>query len=122
MHNICADCVVSSEDDRFGSNLSLTPDGGGMGKEDRVMQVLEILANSECALPPVVIFRNAKIKGATFERRSVTNYLQELHGRGLVVKVDPESLENGNIVEIQLSEDGYYIATEEGREFLENED
>lgn len=89
-----------------------------MGKEDRKEQVLRILAESGFALPPVVIFRNAKLRGAAFERRSVNNYLDELLEEGKVVRVDSKSLDRGDVVEVERSTSGYFMATEKGRDVL----
>jgi len=92
-----------------------------VSKEDRVRQVLRVLVESGFALPPVAIFRNAKIRGATFERRSVNNYLDQLQEERKVKIVDPEELDNGRIVEVE-SKPGYYMATEEGVESIEEYD
>lgn len=89
-----------------------------VGKEDRMLRVLKVLADSACAMPPSVIFRNAKLRGADFERRSVNNYLSELHDRGLVVKVKPQALEDRRIEEIDLAEEGYFMAAESAEEYL----
>jgi len=89
-----------------------------MGKEDRKMRVLGVLVESELALPAVVIFRNAKLRGADFERNSTNNYLRELHEEGYVRKIDPGALETGEIKEIDLSDEGYFIATESGHDRL----
>ncbi|MFD1588464.1 hypothetical protein ACFR9U_15905 [Halorientalis brevis] len=85
-----------------------------MGKEDRKRLILKVLADGGFALPPVVIFRNAKLRGATFERRSVNNYLTELTEEGLVQKIDAEALDEGEIKEVDLSDEGYFIATDDG--------
>ena len=65
--------------------------------------VLGLLVESGLDLPPEVIFRNLKQRGATFERRSVDNYLSELREEGYVTKTDTKK--------------GYYSATEKGRNF-----
>ena len=64
--------------------------------------VLGLLVESGLELPPAVIFDNLKKRGATFERRSVDNYLQELREDGLVERTDESK--------------GYNKATEKGRE------
>ncbi|MFW5900151.1 MAG: hypothetical protein ACOCTH_00025 [Halodesulfurarchaeum sp.] len=92
-----------------------------MGREDRVRRILRLLVETECALPAVAVFRNAKIRGADFERRSVDNYLRDLHDRGHVRKVDPTALDSGEVVEIPLDEEGWFIATGEGRDALSTE-
>lgn len=78
-----------------------------MGKEERKRQVLGLLVESGLALPPAVIFYNSKRQGATFERRSVDNYLDELVESGFVEKEDTKR--------------GYYIATDRGIDFYLNE-
>jgi len=90
-----------------------------MGKEDRKMQVLSVLVESELALPTIVIFRNAKFRGATFERNSTINYLSELYEDGLVTKVDPKKLEEREMKKIPTGQEGYYVATKAGHERLE---
>lgn len=72
-------------------------------------------------MPTAVVFRNAKYRGADFERRVVDSYLEELHEEGLIIKIKPEALEDREVVEIPLSEEGYYLATEAGREVIEGE-
>lgn len=91
----------------------------GMGKEDRKRQVLKILVDSDFALPPIVIFRNAKLRGATFERRSVNNYLRELAEEGKIEKVAPAPLDDGSVEPVPLSDEGYFIATDLGRDEFE---
>ena len=59
-----------------------------MGKEERKAQVLEMLARSNLALTPYVLFRNLKMNGATFERRTLANYLSELQEEGRVEKLE----------------------------------
>ena len=77
-----------------------------MGKEERKRVVLRLLVESGLALPPAVIFYNAKKKGATFERRSVDNYLNELVVADYVVREDKKR--------------GYYSATADGRDYYYN--
>jgi Fe2+ or Zn2+ uptake regulation protein len=59
-----------------------------MGKEERKEQVLAVLADSGLALTPYVLYRNLKMRGATFERRSLGNYLPELVDEGRVERID----------------------------------
>lgn len=58
-----------------------------MAKEERKQQVLKLLGESGLALTPYVIFRNLKMRGATFERRTLTNYLNELLEEGRIQKI-----------------------------------
>jgi len=77
-----------------------------MGKEERKEQVLRILDESGLALTPYVLFRNAKMRGATFERRTLSNYLSELVDEGRVEKI------------IQDDETNLYRITEKGSDSL----
>lgn len=79
-----------------------------MGKEDRLKAVLGLLVEKDMHLPPNVIFHNLKERGATFERRSVNRYLKELLEEGYVDRV-PDT-------------DGFYRATEAGREYYFNDE
>lgn len=90
-----------------------------MGKEDRKRRVLSLLAETRLALPPAVIFRNVKFRGADFERRSVNNYLSELADEGLVMKIDPDAMEDERVEEIPTAQEGYFIATDAGVDSLE---
>lgn len=110
--------VMIHNPDKFVAIINENTDNGIMGKEDRKMQVLELLVESELALPPVVIFRNAKLRGATFERNTTNNYLNELADEGLIQKIDAKALNSGNIEKIETSQEGYFIATEKGHERL----
>lgn len=89
-----------------GDDFAPDGDNDGMGKEERKRQVLSILVESGLDLPPAVIFHNCKKRGATFERRSVNNYLDELVESGYVEKV-PDTR-------------GYYTATSDGQDYYFN--
>ena len=93
-----------------------------VAREERLRLVLEYLVETESALPPAAIFRNLKLRGATFERRSVTYFLADLHDRGLVEKVDTTALESGRVVAVGQGEPGYWVATEAGRQLVEQDD
>lgn len=70
--------------------MSDSPEWEGMSKEDRKNQVLVLLKESGLALTPYVIFRNIRMRGATFERRTLSNYLSELLDEGRVQKISTE--------------------------------
>ena len=89
-------------------------DRANVAREERIQLVLAYLVESDSALPPAAIFRNLKLRGATFERRSVTTFLAELHERGLVQKVDMDALDEGRIEVVDTDEQGYWMATDEG--------
>lgn len=112
------DCTLQCEVDKFGTDIGDRTANGGMGKEDRKRRVLSLLVETDLALPPAVIFRNVKFRGADFERRSVNNYLGELAEEGLITKVDPKSLESGELEEVPMSDEGYFVATDRGSEYL----
>lgn len=76
-----------------------------MGKEERKAQVLVLLDESDLALTPYVLFRNLKMRGATFERRTLGNYLAELVEEGRIEKLDVEG-------------DPLYQITDDGRKSL----
>lgn len=89
--------------DNSDANNTNSGEDGGMGKEERVRQVLGLLVETGLDLPPNVILHNCKERGATFERRTVNRYLRELLDKGYVEKV------NGT--------DGFYRATPKGRDY-----
>lgn len=93
-----------------------------VAREERLRLVLKYLVETESALPPAVIFRNLKLRGATFERRSVTYFLGDLHERGLAEKVDTGALESGRVVAADHGEPGYWMATDAGRQLVEQDD
>jgi repressor of nif and glnA expression len=99
-------CIGNNMSDNSGGDFAPDGDNDSMGKEERMRQVLAILVESGLDLPPAVIFHNCKKRGATFERRSVNNYLDELQESGYVEKI-PDTK-------------GYYTATDEGREYYYN--
>ena len=80
-----------------------------MGKQDRKLRTLEILVKSDLALTPQVLFMNLKLSGATFERRSVGTYLNEMQADGYVEEID---INNRFTL---------YRATERGREWFEEQ-
>lgn len=92
------------------TNKPMSPpsDGSRMTKEERRDKALQLLADSDVALTPYVLFRNLKMRGATFERRSVSNYLEELMELEYVERVE------------QPGHDLYRI-TDRGREYLAGE-
>ena len=90
--------------------LQLPAESEGMGVEDRRAVVLGLLEESGVAMRSTDIARNCKLRGATFEHRSVKNYLTHWRERGQVLKVDPHALSDGEIVEIPSGERGHWIA------------
>jgi hypothetical protein len=95
-------------------NAAVKPDGrkpGDMAPEDRRQFVLEVLEASGVAMRPVDVFRNCKLRGGTFERRSTVTYLNQLVDSGEVLKVESEALNDGEIVTVEdRDERGHFIA------------
>lgn len=103
MGEVKQECCIYCNMTRFEVNLPTETDGSGMGKEERKRMVLGLLVESGLELPPAVIFHNLKERGATFERRSVDNYLDELRDEGLIERTNEAK--------------GYNRATEKGRKY-----
>lgn len=80
-----------------------------MSKEERKAQALKLLDESDMAVTPYVLFRNLKMRGATFERRTLGTYLSEFVEEGFVEKIDVDG-------------DPLYQITDEGRDFVRNYD
>jgi hypothetical protein len=91
-----------------------------MSKEDRKEQLLEVLVDMGGALPPSVLWRNARFRGARFARRTTTEYLRELREEGYVNRVDPAALEDRRIETMDGDGDGYWLPTDAGRQRIEN--
>ena len=89
---------------------------GSMPKADREEVVLRLLAEIDEPLPPLLIYRILRVRGATFGRRSVLRYCSELGERGELLKIDPAEMENGDLEQIDPSEKGYWMISEAGRE------
>ncbi|SDJ32917.1 hypothetical protein SAMN05216226_102153 [Halovenus aranensis] len=92
-----------------------------MAKEDRQQQVLQFLAEYDLALPPRAIYRNLRLHyNITFGYSSVDNYLDEFVEEGLCDRVDPEKLEERELVSLPSGRThrAYYIITEKGRDKL----
>lgn len=90
-----------------------------MSKAERKRVLLEFLAEHSLALPPAAIHRNLRLhERLVISDSTVENYLEEFVDEGLVMRVDPESLEERNVVSLSPDSGGraYYLITEEGRE------
>jgi hypothetical protein len=112
-------CELSSENDSFGEYKAVTEDSEDMAKEDRVAQLLEVMADVGSPLPSKALYLNARLRGARFSRRTVDGYLAELRDRGLVRRVDPDAMENGDLVD--AGDDvyrAYWIISEDGLEHI----
>jgi Fe2+ or Zn2+ uptake regulation protein len=71
-------------------------------------RVLELLVESELALPPTPIYENLRMDGATFSKRTVHRKLKRLQDADLVERVVPEK--------------GYYRATDAGHEYVDGDE
>ena len=90
-----------------------------MGQQERREFVLRVLEESGVALKSVDVFRNCKLRGATFERRTTKNYLSTLVESGDVLKIDSAALDDGEIVEIPTKDRGHFIAASVAAELRE---
>lgn len=92
-----------------------------MTKEDRRLVVLGFMAHHDLALPPRAIYRNLRFKHEiTFSYSSVDNYLDEFAKEGLMRRVRPEPLANGEVVDAGQGkgERAYYLITETGKAYF----
>ena len=98
---------TATDEEESGGDMSQGGNDVIMGKEERQRRVLQLLVETGLRLPPKVIYRNCRHRGAEFSRRSVDNYLSELQEMGYV--------------EIVAEQEGYYAATDAGREYFYRE-
>lgn len=110
------DCTLSRQYDRNAGLKFAAEDTDLMPKSDRENAVLSLLAEIGEPLPPVLIYRILRVRGATFGRRSVMRYCSELGERGDLLKIDPEAMNDGELLEQTGSQKGYWMITEQGRE------
>jgi hypothetical protein len=96
-----------------------------MTKEERQDVVLRFMAEHGLALPPRLVYRNLKVtEGITFGPRTVENYIREFEKDGLVARVDPSALDEGDVETLDTHENGrraYYMITEDGRDRILSE-
>ena len=81
-----------------------------MGPSDRRARVLAVLEQSGVAMKGVDVWRNCKVRGATFERRTTKYYLAQLLEDGQVVKVDGSAMEGAELERVDSSERGHFMA------------
>ncbi|MDB2226186.1 hypothetical protein PM023_16185 [Halorubrum ezzemoulense] len=93
-----------------------------MGQQDRRDFVLAVLEDSGVAMKPVDVFRNCKLRGGRFERRTTKSYLSELVESGDVLKIDSGALNDGRIVEIPTEDRGHFIAASVARQYAPDDD
>ena len=87
-----------------------------MPKPEREKGVLAPLDEIGEPLPPKLVYRILRVRGATFGRRSVMRYCSELAERGQLVRIDPDGMDEG---ELRVADDpgkrAYYMITDAGR-------
>ncbi len=114
------DCITSQQSDNSAEVKQDGADSGRMAPRDRRAQLLAVLEASGTAMRGVDVWRTAKLHGATFERRTATNYLGQLLESGDVLKVDSDALGDGDLVEIDRGERGHFIAASVAAELRES--
>ena len=90
--------------------------GTDMPKDDREEALLAIFAELSVPLPPVLVYRILRVRGATFGKRTVMRYCSDLAAEGLRRRVDPAAMEDGRLEPISSEQKGYYLITEQGRD------
>jgi|GEM_PF-6499018 len=92
-----------------------------MTKEDRRKLVLEFMSEYPLAFSPLLLYRNLRLhRRATFTIDSLRNYLEEFAEEGLVTRVEKEPLDEGKVVEADPGSRAYYLITDDGVEYLED--
>ena len=98
--------------------MNLPDNPSDMGKRERKLQVLGFLAEKGVALPPKAIYRNLRLlEEITFSERSVENYLDEFVDEGLVMRIDPDSMEDAEVSKMPPDVNqrrAYYMITDDG--------
>jgi DNA-binding PadR family transcriptional regulator len=85
--------------------------------------ILRFLADHQLALPQMVIFRNLKFHHEiTFSYSTVDNKLDKSAEEGLVQRIDPEKLRDGELVDLPGGKENrsYYIITDKGRKYVQS--
>ena len=114
-------CMITQDSQCSGGVKNDGGQNGGMGKEERRARILAVLEDTGCAMKGVDVWRNAKLRGAEFERRTTANYLTELMETGDVVKVDTDDLDSGTLTKIDRSERGHFMAASAYEELHDSE-
>ena len=91
-----------------------------MSKKDREEAVLSLLAEIGEPLPPVLIYRILRVRGATFGERSVHRYCADLGAAGDLRKIGPDAMADGELRELPPGESGYWMISEQGRKRIDN--
>lgn len=111
------DCPTSKDSYKNAGNIATADKSGNMARDDRLQFVLAVLEDSGAAMKSIDVFRNCKLRGATFEHRTTKNYLTALIESGDVLKVDSQALGDGEIIEIETGERGHFIAASVAAEY-----
>lgn len=100
----------------------MAPNVPNMGKDDRKRVVLEFMEEHPLAMNPKHIYRNLKlIRNITFSVNSVRRYLTEFVEEGFVIRIDPQKLDEGDLVVAGEGDEAYYIISDDGRNHIRNE-
>ncbi|MBX0296671.1 hypothetical protein [Haloarcula nitratireducens] len=104
-----------------GENMPLGPENGDMVKSERKDLILQFMGEYPLAMPPVLIYRNLRLhRNLRVGKETVKNYLQELVEEGLVLRIDKNALDDGEIREADPDDRAYYIISEEGKDEIED--
>lgn len=101
----------------FATDTSHLSDGENMSKQERKLELLRFLSEYDLALPPRAIHRNIRLHRRMFiSEGTVDNYIEELLSEGYITRVDPDALGDGEVIEMDDSDDGraYYLITTDG--------
>jgi len=91
-------------------------DGSDMVKSERKELILRFMAEHPLAMSPVALYRNLRIhRELRVGKETVKNYLQEMAGEGLVLRVDKSALDDAEIQEADANDRAYYIISEDGK-------
>jgi predicted transcriptional regulator len=107
----------------IGENIVSAPDESDMVKSERKELVLRFMEKNSLALPPILVYRNLRLhRSLRVGKETVKNYLTELKEEGLVLRIDKQALDDGEIKEAEPDDRAYYIINDKGREFLRSKD
>ena len=89
-----------------------------MPKPEAKRLVLEFMHEYDVPMPPKVLHRSLRLKSNfTYSDETLLNYLGELVESGAVSRVDPQALEQRELVPTDDSDlRAYYVITDAGRE------
>lgn len=109
-------CSNSRNSEQSEVRIGEASENRDMGKEERRRVLLDFMADHQLALPPRAIHRNLRFReAATFGYSSVLNYLDHYVDEDLILRIEPEPLEDRKVLATD-DEDirAYYVITEAG--------